>query len=145
MYKQRTFSLKEGEATSKWYLVDAEGAIVGRLASKIADVLSGKNNPQYTPHTDSGDFVVVINAGAVRFTGNKWGSKKYHRHSGYVGGLKSCSADEQREKHPELLLYNAVKGMLPKTSLGRRQLKKLKIFPSGEHVHLAQNPQPLKI
>lgn len=145
MYVQKSYVLKPEEADKKWYLVDAEDMVVGRLATKLADILRGKNSPQYTPNTDSGDFVVVINADKVKFTGNKWSDKKYYTHSNFVGGLKSRTAKEQLEKHPELILMNAVKGMLPKTSLGRKQLTKLKVFTGSEHGHEAQKPELLKL
>lgn len=145
MFKQKSFVLKPAEAQKKWFVVDASEKVVGRLASEIASILKGKNNPQYTPNTDSGDFVVVVNADKVKFTGNKWSAKKYYKHSGYIGGLKERTAKEQLEKHPELIIYNAVKGMLPKTSLGRKQLKKLRVFAGSEHTHEAQKPEQLEI
>ena len=145
MYKQKSFVLKPSEANKKWYLVDAEDKTVGRLATQIATVLRGKMNPQFTPHTDSGDFVVVINAEKVKFTGNKLDDKKYYRHTGYAGGLRSRTAREQFERMPTEVLMSAVKGMLPKNSLGRKQLTKLKIFAGTEHAHTAQDPQQLNI
>ena len=141
MYKQKTFVLKPSDRQKKWYLIDARDRIVGRLASEIAVILRGKNNPQFTPHTDSGDFVVVVNAAKVKFTGDKWKQKTYYRHSGYVGGLKERTAQEQLLRGPEKILFNAVKGMLPKNPLGRAQLKKLKIFPDEKHTHQAQCPE----
>lgn len=141
MYTQKSFVLKPAEAQKKWYVIDAENKIVGRLATEVADILRGKRNPQYTPHTDSGDFVVVINADKVKFTGAKWDDKKYFWHTGYVGGIKERTAKVQLEKHPELILMEAVKGMLPKNSLGRQQLTKLKVFAGAEHTHSAQNPE----
>lgn len=143
MYTQRSFVLKPQDARKKWHLLDAKGEVLGRIASKVANLLRGKGNPQYTPHTDSGDFVVVINAKKVKLTGQKLSDKKYHSHSGYVGGLKVKCAKEYLEKRPEFILYHAVKGMLPKNSLGRKQLTKLKIFADSEHTHTAQNPQHL--
>ena len=145
MYTQKSFVLKPADAEKKWYLVDASGQTVGRLATKIADVLRGKNSPQYTPHTDSGDFVVVVNAEKVVFTGDKLDSKVYYRHSGYVGGLKERTAREQLDRQPTKVLMSAVKGMLPKNSLGRKQLTKLKVFAGTEHDHEAQQPQELKL
>ena len=145
MYTQKTFVLKPADAEKKWHLVDADGKTVGRLATQIADVLRGKNNPKYTPHTDSGDYVVVVNADKVHFTGQKWDKKDYIWHTGFVGGLKRRSAKEQLERRPELILESAVKGMLPKNTLGRKQLTKLKIFAGSEHTHEAQNPQPLSL
>lgn len=145
MYTQKTFVLKPVEAEKKWYLVNAEGKTVGRLATQIADILRGKNNPKYTPHTDSGDFVVVVNAEKVVFTGNKLDEKVYYRHSGYVGGLKERTAKEQLQRQPTKVLMSAVKGMLPKNSLGRKQLTKLKVFAGTEHAHEAQKPVELKL
>lgn len=145
MYTQKSFVLKPADADKKWYLVNAEGQTVGRVATKIADVLRGKVNPKYTPHTDSGDFVVVVNADKVVFTGNKLDEKVYYKHSGYVGGLKQRTAREQLSRQPEKVLMAAVKGMLPKNSLGRKQLTKLKVFAGAEHKHEAQNPQELKL
>ena len=145
MYTQKSFVLKPVEAEKKWYLVDAEGKTVGRLATQIADILRGKNNPKYTPHTDSGDFVVVVNAEKVVFTGNKLDETIYYRHSGYVGGLKERTAKEQLQRQPTKVLMSAVKGMLPKNSLGRKQLTKLKVFAGTEHAHEAQKPVELKL
>ena len=145
MYVQKSYVLKPSEVNKKWYLIDAEDQVVGRLATKIADILRGKNSAQFTPNTDSGDFVVVINADKVKFTGNKWDKKNYYWHTNHIGGLKKRTAKEQLEKHPELIIMNAVKGMLPKTSLGRKQLTKLKVFVGAEHEHNAQNPVELKL
>lgn len=140
MLRQKSFHLKPAEVEKKWYLIDAGEQVVGRLATEVANILRGKNNPQYTPHTDSGDFVVVVNAEKVKFTGRKWDKKKYYSHSNYVGGLKEKTAGELLEKDPAAILRNAVKGMLPKNSLGRQQLKKLKIFVGENHTHEAQKP-----
>ncbi|MEC7274946.1 MAG: 50S ribosomal protein L13 [Bdellovibrionota bacterium] len=145
MYTQKSFVLKPADAEKKWYLVNAEGQTVGRVATKIADILRGKTNPQYTPHTDSGDFVVVVNAEKVVFTGRKLDNKVYYKHSGYVGGLKERTAREQLDRQPQKVLMAAVKGMLPKNSLGRKQLTKLKVFAGTEHNHEAQNPQEIKL
>ncbi len=145
MYTQKSFVLKPADAEKKWYLVNAEGQTVGRIATKIANVLRGKINPQYTPHTDSGDFVVVVNADKVVFTGNKLDQKVYHKHSGYIGGMKKRTAREQMDRQPEKVLMSAVKGMLPKNTLGRKQLTKLKVFAGTEHQHEAQNPLELKL
>lgn len=144
MYTEKTYVLKPADATKKWHLVDAADKVVGRLATEIADVLRGKNNPLYTPHTDSGDFVVVVNADKIKFTGKKWDQKIYYKHSGFVGGLKERTAKVQLEKRPDLIILNAVKGMLPKTSLGRQQLTKLKVFAGAEHTHDAQKPVEYK-
>jgi large subunit ribosomal protein L13 len=143
--KMKTYVAKEQEVEKKWYLVDAKDIVLGRLATQIAVRLRGKHKPIFTPHTDTGDFVVVINADKVVLTGNKWDNKIYYRHSGYIGGLKQISARKLMEKKPDQVLYMAVKRMLPKNSLGRRQLKKLKIYAGSEHPHEAQNPQLLKI
>ena len=129
MKVQKSFVLKPANAVKKWHLIDATGLVVGRLASAIAGILRGKNNPKYTSHTDSGDFVVVINGAKVKLTGRKWKQKKYYRHSGFVGGLREQSAQEVKNKTPEFIIHHAVKGMLPKNTLGRNQLKKAKNFP----------------
>ncbi|MGE4231948.1 MAG: 50S ribosomal protein L13 [Bacteriovoracia bacterium] len=124
-----------------WFLFDADGQVVGRLATQIAKVLTGKHKVTYTPHVDSGDFVVVVNAEKVQLTGNKWNDKKYYDHTGYVGGLKEKTAQELLQKHPEEILKRAVWGMINKTRLGKSQLSKLKIYTGAEHPHKAQNPQ----
>ncbi|MCP4669173.1 MAG: 50S ribosomal protein L13 [Deltaproteobacteria bacterium] len=141
----KTYVAKEQEVNKKWYLVDAGNKVVGRLASQIAHRLRGKHKPIFTPHADTGDFIVVINADKVTFTGRKWDKKIYYRHSGYIGGLKQRTAKELLEKKPEDILRFAVKGMLPKNSLGRRQLKKLKIYAGSEHPHEAQQLEKLEI
>ena len=142
MYTQRSFVLKPAEAKKKWFVVDAKDKIVGRLATEIADILRGKKNPKYTRHTDSGDFVVVINADKVKLTGKKWTDKEYITHAkGSVGHLKTRTAEEQLTKHPELIVYNAVKGMLPPTSLGREQMTKLKVYVGETHPHTSQKPE----
>ena len=141
----KTYVAKEQEIEKKWYLVDAKDMVLGRLATQIAVRLRGKHKPIFTPHADTGDFVVVINADKVALTGNKWDKKIYYRHSGYMGGLKQISARKLMEKKPDQVLYMAVKRMLPKNSLGRRQLKKLKIYAGSEHPHEAQNPQLMNI
>ena len=132
---------KEGEVTKKWHLVDANGKTLGRLASRIAILLRGKHKPIFTPHMDAGDFVIVVNADKVALTGNKWKDKLYIHHSGYPGGLKSMSAEKVREKKPERLITMAVQGMLPKNKLGRRLLKKLKVYSGEAHPHQAQQPE----
>jgi len=144
MYTEKSFVLKPADAEKNWHLVDATDKVVGRLATEIANVLRGKNNPKYTPHTDSGDFVVVVNAEKVKFTGRKWDQKIYYRHTGFSGGLRQRTAKEQLERKPEAILMNAVKGMLPKNSLGRQQLTKLKVFAGAEHSHDAQKPVEYK-
>jgi large subunit ribosomal protein L13 len=140
----RTFTAKSAEIEREWFVVDAEGETLGRLASKIAPILKGKHKPIYTPHLDCGDFVVVINADKVRVTGRKLDQKLYYRHSGYPGGLTSISLREQLNKHPERVISAAVKGMLPKNKLGRRMYKKLKVYASDSHPHEAQQPKPLE-
>jgi len=141
----KTFVAKENEVKKGWYLVDAENKILGRLATQIAMRLRGKHKPIFTPHADTGDFVVVINAEKVALTGKKWDKKIYYRHSGYIGGLQEISAKKLLEKKPEDVLRYAVRGMLPKNSLGRRQLKKLKIYTGTEHPHQAQQLEALEI
>ena len=140
----KTYSAKPGEVTREWYLVDAEGKTLGRLATQIADTLRGKRKPQYTPHVDTGDFVVVVNAEKIQVTGNKLDQKRYYRHSGYPGGLRSRTLREQLERRPTEVLRLAVKGMLPKNRLARQQITKLKIYAGPEHPHEAQNPRPLE-
>ncbi|MBI2521598.1 MAG: 50S ribosomal protein L13 [Bdellovibrio sp.] len=142
--QQRSFILKPADADKKWYVVDATDQVVGRFASEIAKVLKGKTNPKYTPNTDSGDYVIIINAEKVKFTGKKWDKKNYYWHTNHIGGIKQRTAREQLEKHPELILYNAIFGMLPKTSLGRKQLTKLKVFTGPSHNLEAQKPAELK-
>ena len=137
----KTYSAKTGEIEREWYLVDAEGQTLGRLATQIADRLRGKGKPQFTPHVDTGDFVVVVNAEKIAVTGRKLDEKRYYRHSGYPGGLRSRPLREQLERGPEEVLRRAVKGMLPRNRLGRRQLTKLKIYAGAEHPHAAE-PKP---
>lgn len=137
----KTYSAKSEDVAREWYFYDADGQVLGRLASDIARRLKGKLSPLYTPHVDTGDFVVVINAEKITLTGRKLAEKIYYRHSGYPGGLKSATAKEVLEKKPENLLRNAVKGMLPKNTLGRKMLKKLKIYAGNEHPHGAQLPK----
>ena len=141
----KTFAAKEQEILKKWFLVDAEDRVLGRLATQIAIRLRGKHKPVFTPHTDTGDFVVVINAEKIALTGTKLDKKVYYRHSGYIGGLKKITARRLLEEKPEEVLRLAVKRMLPKNSLGRRQLKKLKIYKGADHPHEAQQPEILEI
>ena len=129
----------------RWYLVDAVGKTLGRLATRIADTLRGKTKPEYTPHVDTGDFVVVVNAEKIAVTGKKLDEKLYHRHSGYPGGLRSRTLREQLDRRPEQVLRIAVKGMLPRNRLARQQINKLKIYAGPEHPHEAQAPQPLEV
>jgi large subunit ribosomal protein L13 len=140
----KTYTAKPGEIERNWYVVDAEAQTLGRLATQIADTLRGKNKAAYTPHIDTGDFVVVVNAEKVRVTGQKLDQKLYYRHSGYPGGLRSRTLREQLERRPEEVLRKAVKGMLPKNRLAAAQLRKLKIYAGPEHPHAAQNPEPLQ-
>ena len=140
----KTYSAKPGEISREWYLVDAEGQTLGRLATLIADRLRGKGKPAYTPHVDTGDFVVVVNAEKVAVTGNKLDDKRYYRHSGYPGGLRSRTLREQLDRRPEEVIRKAVKGMLPRNRLSRAQLRKLKIYAGPEHPHTAQSPKELK-
>lgn len=141
----RTYSAKEEEIEKKWFIVDAEDKVLGRLASEVARRLRGKHKPVFTPHADTGDYIIVINAEKIRLTGNKLDKKMYYRYSGFMGGLKEISARKQLAKKPEELIKHAVKGMLPKNSLGRRQGKKLKVYAGPEHPHEAQQPEPLEI
>ena len=138
-----TYTAKPGEIQREWYLVDAEGKTLGRLATEIADALRGKGKPVYTPHVDTGDFVIVVNAEKIRVTGDKLAQKVYYRHSGYPGGIKSRTLGEQLQRRPEEVIRKAVKGMLPRNRLARQQLTKLKVYAGPEHPHSAQNPQPL--
>lgn len=139
----KTFSAKPSDITKKWYVIDASGQPLGRLASQIAYVLRGKHKAIFTPHMDTGDNVIVVNADKVVLTGNKENSKAYYRHSGYFGGLKTTYAFQMREKHPERLIEFAVKGMLPHNSLGRKVYKNMKVYAGPEHPHAAQNPEVL--
>jgi large subunit ribosomal protein L13 len=141
----RTFTAKTAEIERDWYVVDAEGQTLGRLASRIAPIIKGKHKPIYTPHLDCGDYVIVINADKVRVTGQKMEQKFYYRHSGYPGGLKSISLRDQLATYPERVLQSAVKGMLPKNKLGRRMIKKLKVYAGDSHPHEAQQPKPLEL
>ncbi len=142
---QKTTIATPEDANREWVCVDVNNAVVGRAASAIADLLRGKDKPTYTPHEDAGSFVVVTNAAKIRFTGNKMSEKVYYHHTGYMGGIKSIKADEQLEKHPERILWDAVWGMMPKTNLSKHMMRKLKIYPGTEHPHAAQQPQEVKI
>jgi large subunit ribosomal protein L13 len=141
----KTFTAKPHEVRRDWFVVDASGKTLGRLASELARRLRGKHKPEFTPHVDTGDYIVVINAGKVHVTGNKLEDKVYHRHTGYIGHLKSEPLGKRMQRAPEQVLEDAVRGMLPKNSLGRQMLKKLRIFPGAEHNHQAQQPQALDI
>lgn len=141
----RTFTEKQAEIEREWYVVDAEGQTLGRLASRVAPILKGKHKPTYTPYLDCGDFVIIVNAEKVRVTGRKLDQEFYHHHSGYPGGLRSVSLREQLDTHPERVLQAAVRGMLPKNKLGRRMIKKLKVYAGDAHPHQAQQPKPLEL
>jgi len=141
----KTWNAKNDEVEQKWWLVDASNKTLGRLASQIAKILRGKHKPQFTPHVDTGDFVVVINADKVKMTGKKWTQKIYYSHSGFIGSVKETSADELRRKDPTGMLDRAVVGMLPKNKLSRRMITKLKTYKGAEHPHSAQKPQALDL
>jgi large subunit ribosomal protein L13 len=136
---------KPSEVERKWYVVDAEGQTLGRLSSEVASILRGKNKPTYTPHIDTGDHVIIINAEKIHLTGNKLADKKYYRHSQYNGGLKTTTAQEMLDKKPERMLELAIKGMLPKNSLGRKQGMKLHVYAGSEHPHQAQKPEAYEL
>ena len=140
----KTYVATPATRERNWLVVDATGKTLGRLATQIADTLRGKRKPQYTPHVDTGDFVIVVNAEKIRVTGNKLDQKRYYRHSGYPGGLRSRTLREQLDRRPTEVLRVAVKGMLPKNRLARQQITKLKIYAGPEHPHEAQNPRPLE-
>ena len=141
----KTFSAKPEEVRRDWFVVDATDKTLGRLATELASRLRGKHKPEFTPHVDTGDHIVVVNAARIRVTGNKLADKIYYRHTGYVGNLKSISLGKLMEKSPEQVITIAVKGMLPKNPLGRAMLRKLRVFAGPEHTHTAQQPQPLEI
>ena len=141
----KTFSAKPESVKRDWYVIDATDKVLGRLSTEIARRLRGKHKPEYTPHVDTGDYIIVINAEKVRVTGNKESDKMYHHHTGYIGSLKSTNLAKLRQDHPERIIQRSVKGMLPKNRLGRAMLKKLRVFAGAEHSHQAQQPQPLEI
>ena len=141
----KTFSAKPAEVRRDWFVVDATGKTLGRLSTEIAHRLRGKHKPEYTPHVDTGDYIVVVNAEKVRVTGNKLKDKIYHHHTGYIGNLKSISLEKLLDKAPEQVIEKSVKGMLPRGSLGRQMIKKLRVFAGPEHSHAAQQPIPLEI
>ena len=141
----KTFSAKADSVKQDWFVVDADGKTLGRLATEIAHRLRGKHKAEYTPHMDTGDYIVVVNAEKVAVTGNKAKNKMYHHHTGYIGGIKSISFEKLIDKAPERVIETAVKGMLPRSPLGRTMMKKLKIYAGSEHPHAAQQPQPLDI
>ncbi|MFQ5454978.1 MAG: 50S ribosomal protein L13 [Nitrospirota bacterium] len=141
----RTISYKREDCEKRWYLIDADGKILGRLASEVASILRGKNKPIFTPHADMGDFVIIINAEKIRLTGKKITQKMYYYHTGYPGGIKSSTAKEKIEKKPTDVIMSAVAGMLPKNKLGRAVLKKLKVYKGDKHPHKAQMPEAIEI
>ena len=141
----KTFSARPADVKRGWYVVDATDKVLGRLSSEIARRLRGKHKPEYTPHVDTGDYIIVVNAAKIRVTGNKKPDKFYYRHTGYIGGIKSISLEKLLQKAPEQVIAKAVKGMLPKNPLGRAMFRKLKVFAGPEHKHIAQQPQPLDI
>ena len=138
--KKYTYSAKSSDNEGKWWVVDAQDAVLGRLASQVASRLRGKHKPLFTPHVDTGDWVIVVNADKIKLTGRKWDKKIYYRHSGFIGGLKEITAKKLLEKRPEDIIRFAVRGMLPKNRLGRKLIKKLKVYTGAEHPHVAQQP-----
>ncbi|MBF0281693.1 MAG: 50S ribosomal protein L13 [Zetaproteobacteria bacterium] len=141
----RTWTVRPGDIERKWHIIDAEGVILGRLASEVAKILRGKHRPEFTPHADCGDHVIIINAEKIAVTGAKEMQKTYYRHSQFPGGIKSITLEKQRERFPERILELAIKGMMPKNPLGRAMFKKLKVYAGSEHPHAAQQPQELKL
>ena len=141
----KTFSAKPETVRRDWYIVDAAGKTLGRLASEIASRLRGKHKPEYTPHVDTGDYIIVVNAAQVRVTGNKARDKMYYKHTGYIGNMKEISFEKLRDKNPEQIIQQAVRGMMPKGPLGRAMLRKMKVYAGAEHQHAAQQPQVLDI
>lgn len=141
----KTFSAKPAEVKRDWYVIDAKGKTLGRLATEVARRLRGKHKPIYTPHVDTGDYIIIVNAEKIHVTGNKLDQKIYHHHTGYIGNLKSETLKERLERHPERAIESAVKGMLPKNPLGRAMFKKMKVFVGSEHTHAAQQPKALEI
>jgi large subunit ribosomal protein L13 len=141
----KTVSIRPQDVDRAWYVVDAENKTLGRLATEIAARLRGKHKPEFTPHVDTGDYIVVVNAAKVRVTGNKFEQKQYFRHSGYPGGIKQLSFKDMQARHPERVVEKAVKGMLPRNRLGRAMFKKLKVYPGAEHPHAAQQPEVLEL
>jgi large subunit ribosomal protein L13 len=141
----KTYVTKPADIERAWYVVDAEGQTLGRLASSVAAILKGKHKPTYSPAVDCGDFVVVVNADKIAVTGRRLEQKKYYRHSLYIGGLKEITLKDQLQQHPERVIESAVRGMLPKNTLGRKMFKKLKVYAGAEHPHEAQQPQPLEL
>ena len=141
----RTVSIRHEDVERAWYVVDAENMVLGRLASEVAKILRGKHKPIYTAHVDTGDYVIIVNADKVVLTGNKWSQKLYRWHTGYPGGFREVPAEKMRERRPERIVELAVRGMLPKTKLGRAMIKKMKVYASSDHPHAAQKPEPLDL
>ncbi len=141
----RTWTVHPGDIEREWYVIDASDAVLGRLATRAAGILRGKHRPQYTPHADCGDHVIVVNADKVRLTGRKEEQKVYHRHTGYPGGLKSMALKDMRKQHPERIIETAIRGMLPKNPLGRKMFLKLKVYAGDQHPHAAQQPKTLSM
>jgi large subunit ribosomal protein L13 len=141
----KTYVATPATAERNWYVVDASGRTLGRLATQVADALRGKRKPEYTPHVDTGDFVIVVNAEKIAVTGDKLSQKRYYRHSGYPGGLRSRTLREMLERRPEEVVRKAVRGMMPRSRLGRKQLTKLKVYAGPDHPHAAQRPQPMEV
>ncbi|MEE9412874.1 MAG: 50S ribosomal protein L13 [Methylococcales bacterium] len=141
----KTFSAKPAEVKREWFVIDAEGKTLGRMATEIATRLRGKHKPEYTPHVDTGDYIIVVNAEKVHVTGNKEKDKIYYRHTGYIGNLKQTSLGDLRKQHPERIIENAVKGMLPKNPLGRDMYRKLRVYKGSDHGHQAQQPKQLEL
>ncbi len=141
----RTVAIRHEDVTRKWYIVDADNKVLGRLASEVAKILRGKHKPIYTPHVDTGDYVIIINADKVALTGKKWAQKLYRWHTGYPGGFREVAAEKMRQRRPERIVELAVRGMLPKTKLGRAMIRKLKVYGMGAHPHAAQKPEPLEL
>jgi len=141
----KTFSAKNHDIDRNWYLVDAQNKTLGRLSTEIASRLRGKHKPIYTPHVDTGDYIVVVNASKIRVTGNKMTDKMYYKHTGYIGNLKSENLETMLQKYPERVLMKSVRGMLPKSKLGNAMIKKLRVFAGPEHTHIAQQPEPLEL
>jgi large subunit ribosomal protein L13 len=141
----RTVSIRKEDVSRKWYVIDAENKVLGRLASEVAKILRGKHKPVYTPHVDTGDYVIIVNADKIALTGNKWTQKLYRWHTGYPGGFREIAADKMRQRRPERIVELAVRGMLPKTKLGRAMFRKLKVYTTATHPHTAQQPEPLPL
>ena len=141
----KTYMARSEDIEKKWYLIDGEGKTVGRVATKIAALLRGKEKPQFTPHADTGDFVIVVNADKLNFTGRKWGQKRYYWHTGYPGGIKSITAEDLSKKHPEEIIKKAVLGMLPKNKWQKKLITRLKVYTGNEHPHAPQKPETLEV